>query len=81
MSLSIIHSDDSNLNDVVDIYKKIFPLAPGYKPVCSIVTLGEKNGLVKSTSSQNNIFHHDFYKCDKFDFSKIIFIGSIPLDK
>jgi len=81
VSLSIILKDDSNLSDVIDIYKKIFPLAPGYKPFCSIVTLGEKNGLVKSTPSQNNVFHHDFYKCDTFDFNKINYISSIPLNE
>ncbi len=81
VSLSIINEDNSNLNKVVDIYKKIFPLAPGYKPVCSIVTLGDKNGLVKSTPSLNNVFHHDFYKCDAFDFNKINYISSIPLNE
>ena len=81
VSLSIIYEDDGNLKDVVDIYKKIFPIAPGYKPVCSIVTLGDKNGLVKNSPSQNNQFHHDFYKCDNFDFSKINHITSISLNE
>lgn len=78
-SLSIIKENDSNLLDVLSIFKSLFPLAPKYKPHCTIITLGENSGLIKSTPSQNNKYHHDFYKCDDFEIESINYIESIPL--
>lgn len=78
-SLSIIEDNDKNLDEVLIIFKALFKLAPGYKPHCTIITLGNKSGLVKSTPSKANKYHHDFYKSDNFDISLINFIESTPL--
>lgn len=78
-SFSLITENNGNLDEVVNIYREIFSIAPGYRPYCTIITLGENSGVVKSTPSRRNSYHHDFYKCDDFKLASIAYIESIPL--
>lgn len=72
VSVSIFN--DTTKEDVIDIYKELFPLAPKNKPFVSIIKFYESSGLVKSTPNERNINHFDFYKSDEFDFTKISLI-------
>lgn len=78
-SMSKIHEEDTNLEDVISIYKILFPFSPSYKPYCTVFKLGENSGVVKSTPSNRNNYHHDFYKCDEFQLDSINYIESISL--
>lgn len=77
VSLSIIK--DGEKDNVVNIFKSLFPLSPGYKPNFSIVQLSETSGAVKSTPSKLNVYHHDLYKSDQFNVAHINVIEIISL--
>lgn len=67
--LSISLFDGSTKDEVISIYKALFPLAPKYKPYVQVVKFYDSSGVVKHTPNDVNIHHYDFYKCDTFDFS------------
>lgn len=69
VSISIFNDDTKE--DVINIYKELFPLAPKYKPYLSIVKFYESSGVVKHTPNDENAHHYDFYKSDNFDFTKV----------
>ena len=69
VSVSIF--DENTKEDVVSIYKELFPLAPKYKPYIGIVKFYESSGVVKHTPNDGNTHHYDFYKSDTFDFTKV----------
>lgn len=69
-SMSIVRNE-TDLNNTLEVYKKLFPISPKYKPHCSVLTLCEGSGLVKSSPSLNNPLHYDFYKSDDFTIDKI----------
>lgn len=69
VSISIFN--DNTKDDVVNIYKELFPLAPKYKPYLNIVKFYNLSGVVKHTPNDGNAHHYDFYKSDTFDFSKV----------
>lgn len=69
VSISIFN--DSTKDDVVNIYKELFPLAPKYKPFLSVVKFYNSSGVVKYTPNDGNTHHYDFYKSDTFDFTKV----------
>jgi hypothetical protein len=69
--VSISLFTDKTKDEVTEIYKSLFPLAPKYKPYLSVVKLYESSGLVKHTPDEINKHHHDLYKCDTFDFTKV----------
>lgn len=69
VSISIFN--DNTKDDVVNIYKELFPLAPKYKPYISVVKFYDSSGVVKYTPNDDNTHHYDFYKSDAFDFTKI----------
>lgn len=72
VSISIF--TDQTKEEVTDAYRALFPLAPKYKPFLSIIRFYESAGLVKHTPNENNRHHFDFFKCDSFDFSKVVLI-------
>lgn len=69
--VSISLFNDETKDEVTQIYKSLFPLAPKYKPYLSVVRFYESSGLVKHTPDESNKHHHDLYKCDTFDFTKV----------
>lgn len=77
VSLSVIK--DGEKDNVISIFKSLFPLAPGYKPNFSIIKLSENSGSVKSTPSRLNPYHYDLYKSDQFDVDHITVVEIIPL--
>lgn len=77
-SLTIVNSPE-HLETTIEVYKKLFPFSPSYKPFCAIITLNENSGVVKSTPIDINPLHYDFYKCDDFTTEKVSLIQTIPL--
>ncbi|MHA8056468.1 hypothetical protein VR611_11010 [Aquirufa nivalisilvae] len=77
VSVSILN--ESTKEDVISIYRELFPLAPKYKPYFGIVKFYESSGVVKHTPNDGNIHHYDFYKSDTFDFAKVNVIQIIEL--
>jgi hypothetical protein len=71
---SLDHKDE-----VLTIYKALFPLAPGYKPFLSVIRFKKDSGLIKYTPLQTNKFHHDFYRSDTFTYSEVELIETISL--
>ena len=69
VSISIFN--DITKDDVVNIYKELFPLAPKYKPYLSVIKFYDSSGVVKHTPNEGNTNHYDFYKSDTFDFTKV----------
>lgn len=69
VSVSIFNDDTKE--EVTNIYKELFPLAPKYKPYLSVVKFYESSGVVKHTPNDGNTHHFDFYKSDTFDFEKV----------
>lgn len=69
VSISIF--TDETKEEVTEIYKSLFPLAPKYKPYLSIIRFYDSAGVVKHTPNDINKHHHDLYKCDTFDFSRV----------
>lgn len=69
VSISIF--SDETEQEVTNIYKSLFQLAPGYKPHLTVIKFYESSGLVKHTPSRMNKHHYDFYKCDSFNYSKV----------
>lgn len=69
VSISIF--DDNTKEEVINIYKELFPLAPKYKPYLSVVKFYDLSGVVKHTPNDGNTHHYDFYKSDTFDFEKV----------
>lgn len=69
VSVSIF--DEKTKDEVVNIYKELFPLAPKYKPYLSVVKFYDSSGVVKHTPNDGNNHHYDFYKSDTFDFTKV----------
>ncbi|MBK9631964.1 MAG: hypothetical protein IPO62_13020 [Saprospiraceae bacterium] len=58
-------------DEVKQIYRTLFPLAPKYKPYLSVVKFYTSSGVVKHTPVEINRFHYDLFKCDTFDFTKV----------
>lgn len=77
-SLTIVNSTE-DLENTIEVYKKLFPFSPSYKPFCAIITLNENSGVVKSTPIEINPLHYDFYKSDDFTIGKVNLIKTIPL--
>ncbi len=77
-SLTIVNSTE-DLESTIEVYKKLFPFSPSYKPFCAIITLNENSGVVKSTPIEINPLHYDFYKSDDFTIDKVNLIKTIPL--
>jgi hypothetical protein len=69
--LSISIFNDVTKDDVVSIYKELFPLAPMYKPYIKVVKFYESSGVMKHTPSNVNNHHYDFYKSDTFDYLNV----------
>lgn len=69
VSISIFN--DATKDEVVTIYKELFPLAPKYKPYLKVVRFYDSSGVVKHTPKEVNIHHYDFYKSDTFDFLNV----------
>lgn len=69
--VSISVFNDGTKDEVVTIYKELFPLAPKYKPYINVVKFYESSGVVKHTPKDFNIHHYDFYKSDTFDFLNV----------
>lgn len=69
VSISLYNNDTKDY--ILNVYKELFPLSPGYKPYVKIIKFGEECGNVKHTPSKNNDYHFDFYKCDTFAIEKI----------
>ncbi len=72
VSVSIFN--DSTKEEVIGVFKELFPLAPKYKPYLSVVKFYESSGVVKHTPNDQNVHHYDFYKSDEFEFSKVSLI-------
>jgi hypothetical protein len=77
--ISISIFNDQTKNEVVKIFQELFPLAPKYKPYLSVIRFYKSSGMIKHTPDNINIHHHDFYKCDDFDFSKVNLINTHEL--
>lgn len=69
VSISIFNEETKE--EVVNIFKELFPLAPRYKPYLKVIKLYDSSGVVKHTPNEVNIHHYDFYKSDTFEFSKV----------
>ncbi|WP_312312230.1 hypothetical protein [Empedobacter brevis] len=69
--VSVSLYNEETEENVLKLYKELFPLSPGYKPYLKIIKFGENCGKVKHTPSNNNDYHFDFYKCDTFAIDKI----------
>jgi len=69
--VSISLYNDKTKDYVLNVYKQLFPLSPGYKPFVKIFKFGNECGNVKHTPSNNNDYHFDFYKCDTFAIENI----------
>ncbi|WP_374363768.1 hypothetical protein [Cloacibacterium sp.] len=69
--VSISLYNDETKEYILNVYKELFPLSPGYKPYVKIIKFGEECGNVKHTPSGINDHHYDFYKCDTFAIEKI----------
>lgn len=69
VSISIFN--ENTKDEVVNVYKELFPLAPKYKPYLSVVKFYDSSGVVKHTPNDGNAHHYDFYKSDTFDFTKV----------
>lgn len=69
VSISIFN--DITKDEVVTIFKELFPLAPKYKPYLNVVKFYDSSGVVKHTPNEINIHHYDFYKSDTFDFLNV----------
>ena len=61
---------------VIEIYKKLFPLSPSYRPNLTLVRMRAGCGVHKHTPRPHNQHHFDFYKCDAFKIENIIFLDS-----
>lgn len=70
VSISKFNADTKD--EVVEIYKSLFPLAPKYKPYLGVIQFTESSGMTKHTPNEINKHHFDFFKCDTFDFNKVI---------
>ena len=70
---------EENHEDVIKVFKEMFPISPSYKPYINIIRLYEDSGLVAESPSKRNPFHCDFYQSDDFDYRKVIQIESISL--
>jgi hypothetical protein len=81
VSMSLLSATDreSNLPDVFNIFKQIFPLSPSYKPFLSIIMFTENTGVLLNSPTSGNRYHHDFYKCDAFNLKQVKLIKVIPL--
>ena len=66
--------EDDTKEQVIEIFKGLFPLAPKYKPYLFIVKFKHDCGNIKHTPDELNPFHYDFYKCDTFDLSQVSLI-------
>lgn len=77
-SINVLNNDE-DYAQTIEIFKSLFPLAPGYRPHCTVITLGENSGLVKSTPLQENPLHYDFFKSDQFILDMVQFHSSINL--
>jgi hypothetical protein len=77
ISLSLIN--EKTKNDVIEIFKEIFPISPTYRPYLSVIKFYEDAGMVKCEASRRNPYHCNFYKSDTFDVNKIRQIESISL--
>jgi len=69
VSISIMKQETKD--EVIEIFKILFPLAPGYKPYLGIFKFNDSCGVVKHTPSKNNKHHFDLYKCDDFELKNI----------
>lgn len=72
VSISIFN--DNTKDEVVSIYKELFPLAPKYKPYLNVVKFYDSSGVVKHTPNDLNIHHYDFYKSDTFDYLNVYLV-------
>lgn len=80
VSMSIVKNQEQDHKDnVLKIYKQLFPSAPRYKPYLSIIKFKEGSGVIKFTPLEINPLHHDFYKCDSFVHSEVELVESISL--
>lgn len=77
--VSISLFNDINKDEVVEIFKSLFSIAPKYRPYLIVFRFYESSGLIKQTPSVINKHHFDFYKCDTFDFSKVNIINANEL--
>lgn len=77
LSISIFNNETKE--KVLNIFKTLFPLAPGYKPYLAIVSFKNGLGVTKYTPSKINQFHFDFYKCDAFDYKNVNLINITEL--
>lgn len=77
-SVNILNNEE-DYTKTIEVFKSLFPLAPGYRPHCTIITLGENSGMIKSTPLPINPLHYDFYKSDEFTLEMIQFHSSINL--
>lgn len=69
--VSISICNENTKDEVISIYKELFPLAPGYKPYVSLIKFNDDAGVVKHTPNDRNNHHYDFYKCDDFEITKV----------
>ena len=74
--LSMCIFNEENKDEVIEIYKKLFPLSPSYRPNLTLVRMRAGCGVHKHTPRPHNQHHFDFYKCDAFKIENIIFLDS-----
>lgn len=75
-----IASTDEELDYTLKVFKQLFPIAPTYKPHCTVISFKQDSGLVKHTPRTDNDLHYDFYKCDGFNLDMVNFHQTIPLE-
>lgn len=78
-SISIIKTEE-DLQQNIETYKKLFPIAPNYKPFCAIIVFKEESGKIKLTPSKINPLHCDLYKSDTFSKDLVEVIDIIALE-
>lgn len=76
-SVSVFNEETKE--EISDIYKELFPVAPKYKPYFTVLKFGENCGVTKHTPEPRNPHHHDFFKCDTFIYTDVILIESTLL--
>jgi hypothetical protein len=78
--VSLAKIDGTNKNEVLKIFREIFPISPTYKPYLNVIKFYEDAGMVKCAASRRNPHHCNFYKSDNFDYGKILRVETISLE-
>ena len=79
--ISLNFMNDESKENVINIFKQLFPISPSYKPHIHVIQLGGTCGYVKHTPDHvnGNLYHYDFYKSDEFNLEDVTHVEVISL--